>query len=229
MKKSTTLVWLGLFLLDAVLHLVSTQIEGQLFNQVTKALLMPLLIVYAITKKSIIAPRLKRSLVIALLFSWVGDILLALPVSGYFIPGLAAFLVGHVVYIVAYGYASATYPLKVIWHRWWYSLPIVGYGFSFIAWLLPKLPSGLEIPVVLYALVITVMLLAAAGRGKYTHPTSFIFVLLGAVFFALSDSMIAINRFVNPLEQGSLLIMSTYILGQWLITEGLLRHPSPAE
>lgn len=229
MKKTITRLFFALFVIDAGLHLLSTQLDGGSFNYITKVLLMPLLGAYALNKESYTASRIKISLGLALFFSWIGDALLGFSGDIYFLSGLGSFLVGHVIYIFAYGYASGTYPLKIIWKRWWYWLPIVGYGFSFLAWLWPKLDPAMQYPVAGYAMVLVAMLLAAAGRGKYTHPTSFILVLWGAVSFVLSDSMIAVNRFAEAIPQGSLLIMSTYILGQWMIAEGLLNHPSPAK
>lgn len=190
---------------------------------------MPSLVAYAVVKRSYTSLRLKRSLVLALLLSWAGDVLLTQSGEVFFMAGLSAFLLAHITYVYAYGYSSANYPLKVVWRRWWYWVPIVGYGFSFYAWLFPKIGPDLHVAVGAYSLVLVSMLLAAAGRGKYTHPTSFIFVGIGATLFVVSDSLIAVNRFVEPLQNGQLQIMLTYILGQWLITEGLLRHPSPVD
>lgn len=227
MKNVAGRIWLSLFLLTVGLHLASLVWAGGLWAQVTKALLMPLLGIYAFSKQSHVSARVKGTLLLALGFSWLGDVLLLFTESHFFIMGLGAFLLAHIVYIFSYGYASATYPLKKVWQRWWYYLPILGYGCSFSSYLLPQVPPEMLVPVAAYALVIVTMLLAAAGRGKYTHPTSFILVTLGAVLFVISDSFIAVNKFVDPLPNASLLIMTTYILGQWAITEGLLRHPSP--
>jgi uncharacterized membrane protein YhhN len=40
----------------------------------------------------------------------------------------------------------------------------------------------------------------------------------------LSDSLLAINKFMKPLPLASLAIMTTYILAQYLIVEGFIAH-----
>jgi len=88
--------------------------------------------------------------------------------------------------------------------------------------LLPTL-GELKIPVGVYAVTISAMLVmafrvyfSAKDPGKYL-------VLLGAVSFVVSDSLLAVNKFHFELQYASLLIMSTYLLAQFGITLGVLR------
>jgi uncharacterized membrane protein YhhN len=72
--------------------------------------------------------------------------------------------------------------------------------------------------------VLTLMVLNAVFRYGRTSSAGFWFALAGAVLFMISDSLLAINKFMNPLPQASLFIMLTYIAAQYLIVEGILRH-----
>jgi uncharacterized membrane protein YhhN len=48
-------------------------------------------------------------------------------------------------------------------------------------------------------------------------------VALGAGFFMLSDTLLAINRFVSPLPMSQVWVLSTYYVAQVLIVVGMLR------
>jgi uncharacterized membrane protein YhhN len=64
------------------------------------------------------------------------------------------------------------------------------------------------------------MFLFATLRQQVTTK-SYSQVLNGAAFFVISDSLIAIHKFVMPIPYDSVFIMPTYVLAQWLITQGI--------
>ena len=95
------------------------------------------------------------------------------------------------------------------------------YLFGFLYFLWDKL-GVMKIPVIIYALVISTMLLVAI-KGYFTwNSKSGKLLLIGAVFFVLSDSILAINKFYVPIYLSSFWIMSTYITAQFLIVKGVL-------
>jgi len=96
-------------------------------------------------------------------------------------------------------------------------------GTGLVTVLFPHL-GNLQIPVMVYALVITLMSLQALFRYGYTSKPSFILVFCGAISFMISDSLLAINKFMQPLPLSGLAIMLTYLLAQYLIVEGVLKH-----
>jgi uncharacterized membrane protein YhhN len=167
----------------------------------------------------------KRNLVIAALaFSWLGDVLLLF--KGFFVFGLGAFLVAHIFYIWAF---SIDHPVKNISRRY-HILPkiiILVYGIVLIRYLFPYLPATLKIPVSAYAITILTMVLAALNRIKAVPIQSGQLVLVGAILFVLSDSMIAVSNFVQPFPMSGMAIMLTYAIGQYFIVKGLLINPNP--
>lgn len=181
---------------------------------VTKPLLMPLLVGFFISsytgKNSI-----KKWIIGALVFSWVGDTVLMLQdVDGmYFIIGLVAFLLAHVAYIVSFtrlkSTASATGKRIIIVLFVVYSSILV-----FVLW------SGLgdmKLPVILYATILTAM----GSLGVIKNTSSYPLITFGVLFFVASDSILAINKFLFEVPYNGVLIMSTYILAQWLIVKGV--------
>jgi len=86
--------------------------------------------------------------------------------------------------------------------------------------------NEMKIPVIIYALVISLMLWSSIIRRGHTSQISFRLVFTGSIFFILSDTMLALNKFWQPLPVSGFLIMSTYMLAQYLIVLGLLKHIS---
>jgi hypothetical protein len=68
------------------------------------------------------------------------------------------------------------------------------------------------------------MLIAAFNRKNMVTPVSFTWVFIGALFFVFSDSCIAINLFYKPFASARAVIMSTYIMAQFLIISGVLKQ-----
>jgi uncharacterized membrane protein YhhN len=90
------------------------------------------------------------------------------------------------------------------------------------------LPVELRVPVAVYVLVISLMAAQAIGRaaamqGEANKRAAW-GVALGALLFMLSDSLLAINRFVTPLPLAELWVLVSYYAAQFLI----VRHMMPA-
>jgi uncharacterized membrane protein YhhN len=81
---------------------------------------------------------------------------------------------------------------------------------------------GMKIPVIVYSAVIIAMLAAALNRYDAVLSKSYIMVLWGAIFFVISDSVLAVNRFRRPFRLHQLFVMLTYIAAQYLIISGYL-------
>jgi uncharacterized membrane protein YhhN len=78
------------------------------------------------------------------------------------------------------------------------------------------------LPEVIYLLVIETMGLTAWLRREYQSLNAYLLTFLGAILFIISDSTIAFNKFVQPFDYANVVIMVTYILGQFLIIEGMI-------
>lgn len=208
---------IGLIHLTAILLAIDDWITW------TKPLLMPAL-AFVVWQRSLRPPSIfGRWLLIALFFSWVGDILLLpLPVEGSFLIGLGFFFCAQVTYIRLFWQASAkkqsSNPLVIFW-----ALPFLFYGAGILLYLWPKLQSSLRIPVLMYSVALVGMGVFAARLGFYFRERYTLQLLIGASLFIISDTLIALTRFAGWAIPGSpFWIMSTYWLAQGLIVYGLI-------
>ena len=150
----------------------------------------------------------------ALLLGSIGDLFLALP-FGLFVYGLTAFLFGHLVYITLW-LRHWKKPLNFTFHQKLISAILLFFTAFMLGFLLP-LEGGLTIPVAVYMVVITAMAISAVLAGFSCN-----WIVLGAILFVISDTLIALGRFkhlVTGLTSG-FLVWSTYYAAQYLITMG---------
>lgn len=169
------------------------------------------------------------SLLFALGFSCLGDSFLMYEHFGpiYFMLGLGSFLIAHITYIIVYKHhvhQSNGDELMGI-HRVRLAFPIILAGSGLLIVLFPHL-GELKLPVVIYSVILILMVLNALFRYNRTSSASFWFVFSGALLFMVSDSLLALNKFLMPIPFSGITIITTYIAAQFLIVEGLLRHPA---
>jgi uncharacterized membrane protein YhhN len=190
---------------------------------ITKSLIIPILAPILYINFRQFERRSNLLMLAALFFSWAGDIILEIPsINGnLFIPGLGCFLVAQVMYFTVF----ITTPGKnaILGNRFYLLIPVILSGAGLVYYLYDDLGS-MRIPVILYAIVILSMLAGAVNRVEKVNRISYWLILSGAVLFVISDSSIAINKFSYPFTASGFLIMSTYILAQFLIVTGYLRQ-----
>jgi uncharacterized membrane protein YhhN len=166
---------------------------------------------------------------LGILFSLAGDVFLMLSYARFsdrwFIPGLIAFLLAHVSYII--GLNTHLLDVSPIW-----SLGIAVILALTAARILRRVLTGvrqkglwrLVRPVGIYGMVITLMLLSALltlNSSTWTTSASAL-VALGATLFYFSDILLAWNKFVSPLKLDRLANMIPYHLGQFALVAGVI-------
>jgi uncharacterized membrane protein YhhN len=152
-------------------------------------------------------------IIVGLLFSLAGDILLMLPYH-LFLFGLIAFLIAHIWYILAFSSGR-----KVQFWRW-SLLFFLSYGIFIFLVLFPSV-GKLKLPVLMYVLVILIMGWQAYERWNEKREVADLLAFCGALFFILSDTVLAINRFIESFAWGRVLNLSTYFMAQWLIARSI--------
>lgn len=168
--------------------------------------------------------RFRNLLLTGFVFSLIGDVLLMFQIAGqnFLIGGLIAFLVAHLCY--ATGFISDMFD-KRPWSQHWgqlaFSTLIVVYGAEFF--IINRFDFGsLYFPVMIYCMAIVIMGVNAVMRDKYKNPKGYLKVVIGAVFFIISDSLLATNLFITPIPFSGPLILGTYVIAQYLIATGCL-------
>lgn len=209
-----------LFSMIALIQIMYVGIGREELRIFTKPLIIPLLgltYYYSLEKK----PSLfKDAILLALFFSWLGDILLLN--ESMFVPGLISFLTAHIFYIYFFARTNsgqASYfklrPVMLI--------AVLAYLIEFMYLLWPSL-GAMKIPVLLYGITISTMLSAAIWQYQKLDDRTSLFMIIGATFFVTSDSILAVNKFSSPFETAGIFIMTTYILAQLFIVLGAIRY-----
>jgi uncharacterized membrane protein YhhN len=81
----------------------------------------------------------------------------------------------------------------------------------------------MKLPVMIYGLTISVMLVMAMHLTRIKDSSFGRIVFLGALLFIISDSILAFNKFYRQWDAGSIMIMLSYGLAQLFIVFGMSR------
>jgi len=175
----------------------------------------------------LLAKNRSAAVLLAILFSFAGDVALMFESidARYFMGGLLAFMIAHIAYIMAYRKHQNTRQDEGVQgiQKIRFAFPIVLAGSGLVVILYPTL-GALRLPVIIYALVLVLMVLNALFRYGRTSPQSFWMVFAGAILFMISDSILALDKFLTPISHAGTLIMATYATGQFLLVQGLSDH-----
>jgi alkenylglycerophosphocholine/alkenylglycerophosphoethanolamine hydrolase len=147
---------------------------------------------------------------IGLLFGLAGDVFL-LPQVDQFLAGLGAFLIGHCFYIAAFLLMDLAF------------IGIVGgcaagvVLLTYLGWpIIKKVRGGpYGVPVIAYLAVVLVLVVVATATHRWP-------IAAGGVFFAVSDGLLGLDRFVRPAPYRRVLVHMLYHLGQAGFVVGLV-------
>jgi uncharacterized membrane protein YhhN len=151
---------------------------------------------------------------VALVLCWVGDVFLIPKGAGtLFLVGLVSFLLGHVGFMLAFALREPD-PLWMAAA----ALLVLPPARAVLNWLRPHVSARMRAPVVAYVIVISLMLVTAAGAAAATGHSA---IAVGALCFYLSDLHVARHRFVSasfwnkswglPLYYGAQLILASTV------------------
>jgi uncharacterized membrane protein YhhN len=155
--------------------------------------------------------------IVGLVLGGVGDVALLGKSSRAFLAGLAAFLFGHIAYVVAF--AQLAPPGSWLDVR---ALVPVAAGGGALAYLWPYLGT-MRVPVIAYVLAIVTMVAAAlaAARVATVPHASRVLLLVGAALFFASDLAVARDRFLGASFVNRAWGLPAYFAGQLLIAWSL--------
>ncbi|MFM9909290.1 MAG: lysoplasmalogenase [Chitinophagaceae bacterium] len=213
---------LYLFVADLITEIIAIYYNLTNVRLFTKPLLMISNGLF-IWQQVIVDKKIKLFLLFAIGFSLVGDIFLLFEKSNNsnFIFGLVSFLLAHIFYILLFLHARKSHLPKRRWNPFFITVILVYVAILFYI-LGPNL-RALKIPVLIYSLILSFMLIAAYHSFNFITQTGGRWVITGAFFFVVSDSLLAINKFYTPLAFASIAIMITYAMAQLFIAIGITK------
>ena len=148
---------------------------------------------------------------VALLFAWLGDVFLLF--DSKFLFGLGAFLMMQMIYTSLFFQEPNYFGRRELL-----------YGTSLIVaiastlYFIGSTLGSLYLPVLIYSSAIGLMSLAAFSRDQ--RGAGYRLVYLGTLLFIVSDAVLAINQFADSIPFGGIIVMSTYLTAQYLISYG---------
>ncbi len=152
---------------------------------------------------------------VALVLSLVGDVALLVRESRpALLVGMAAFLLGHVAFVIAF----LTRGLDVTWGAGALGVLLVP-SFAAARWLAPHLPPPFVLPVAAYTAVVTTMAGAAVGAAAHAGEVS---VAVGAVMFYVSDLAVARDVFVEKTFWNKAWGLPLYFAGQLVLAASVI-------
>jgi uncharacterized membrane protein YhhN len=215
-------IWVLAFLAALMTDIAGIVAGNEWVQWISKPLILPFLFGYFYSEINTVSNPLKKWIYFALFFSWAGDVLLMFQGMKdlFFLLGLSAFLLAHIFYILFFHFVRIR---EKIAGNGWYLLFILIYYSVLMRKLSPFL-GELTIPVRVYGLVISIMLLMAMHMTSLRVKKAGWSMLAGAALFVLSDSVLAINKFYQAFELSGLIIMLTYGAAQYFIVKGAIEY-----
>jgi len=219
MPKSAWIIGFSFLLLA---NLTSVYLSNDTLRTVSKPLLIPVLAIYFLTQTRGVVTSLKAWIMLALGFSWLGDILLMFEASNslFFLLGLSAFFVAQVFYIVFFHNIRMR---EYIRGNALLLLVVIVYYFVLISIISPHL-GDLKLPVRIYGVVLSFMVMLAMHTMFGKNKTAGRWMTIGAILFVASDSLLAFNKFYSSFNYAGVMIMLTYGLAQLFITGGAAKY-----
>lgn len=197
-----------LILTMSILYIFIIPHEPLTFKLFFKLIPMVLIIIYAFYQ----TPKQKTAvhwlILIGLFFCSIGD-----GTIPWFIVGLSAFLIGHLFYLT--GFIS----------RWkcskWRLASIIPIGIY--AWLVGnELVQAIAHSEDTYLVIPVIVYITAIGSmAWFAIMTGNVFASIGSILFVISDSILAWNMFVSPVNYEHVFVMVTYYAAQFLIAHSL--------
>ena len=180
-----------------------------------KSFLIPCLAFFLYNLKN---RRAKLFLLGSILFSAQGDCFLIFNGKLFFLFGLGSFLMAHVFYCLIMVNYFENY--SFFGKNKGYVVFLLVYLLVFMTFLSPYL-GDLFFPVLLYATVLAMMVFLALSLNVQFHGKH-ILIVLGAIFFLISDSLLGVSIFYQNFYKSHFFIMLTYLLAQSLLVYGLV-------
>lgn len=217
-------IFLAIFIFISAAHLLFIVLQKENPRRISKALIVPLLIALYIsaTENPLVSP------ILALVFGWIGDILLINKRRRLnFKLGLASFLLGHICYIFTFinylkSAASdandAVFKFNTTAALIFIPLAIV-LGILMLKFIKPN--KEMLLPVIIYLIGIQTMCFWAFELFVCIPKLGGALIFSGSLCFIISDTILGYYTFRKLKRVGAVLIMFFYILAQAGIILGL--------
>ena len=208
------MITFGIYCVIGIINLASAFFFKEGLRKISKCCLMPALLVFYLFG----AGQIFFPVIAAIIFSWAGDILLInKDKQAFFKLGLAAFLVSHIFYIIAFLTLSGRINVLALVVSVVIAVPVT------VAILkLLNAQAPMKIPVAAYAVVIMLMSISALQLMLARPSFAGILIFVASMVFLFSDTCMAYLLFHGKPKYFNLITMIPYIIAQGGIIMGLV-------
>ena len=210
-----TIVPVMICIASAILYVVAEWLRWRTIRWVAKLTASTAFVILAVANGATDSAY-GRLVLLALIFSWVGDALLLSLQSSFLLAGIAVFFLAH----VAFSSAFVLQRLEMDWLV--ISLAVLSAGaLAILRWLWKYLATPHKIAVPAYLVAITLMTsFAVAASAASMSPL----LATAAITFTASDISVARNRFVGRSVANKIWGVPLYYLAQLLFAVSVLSN-----
>ena len=203
----TRLFLTGLILFFGFIYIFIIPEDPVGFKIFMKLIPMALIIILVLQTKTAFSNTYQKWILFGLFVCMIAD-----AVIYWFLPGLITFFFGHLLLIIAF---------RHIWRQQipkWVAFILLFYG-ALMAILL--VGSQIKAGEIILAFAILAYITVILIMGWHAIATRLPLAIIGAIFFMISDSILAIDRFIEPLPFRDALVMGTYYFAQFMIAKSV--------
>ena len=209
--------FLTVFIIAGSVHLIASLKHNDRLRGISKVFILSSLLGWYCFR----AAEINAAVVLALLFSWLGDIFLIPKGIKWFTAGGISFMISHFFFILSYLPQinfSAVPPLWIVLAALIYAVAVF---FEFKA-LKPYILKSIFVPMIVYLIINGAMNCFAFYQMLSMPCAATVLIFVGAALFFCSDAVLFFVRFnKNTRWKSHFVPMLTYILSEFLITLGL--------
>ena len=216
-------LFLVLLAIATVIHLIDSWHDDSKKRCRTKPFLLIFILLYYIFS----ADSASWVLICALITSWIGDILLMGKGNKWFISGGISFMLSHFFFIAVYAINVFLHPLDGI--IWWIVIPAAVIYLTVALFIVRALkstaPKMMLVPMYIYLICNSAMNIFSLIQLMTFRSPGAVIAYIGAVLFFISDCTLYLVRYYkneNIIFKKHFTVMLTYVLGELLITQGIL-------
>ena len=208
------------FILVSVLEIVGVLFKIPMLVLIFKPLiLLSLIALYAVS-----VSKRNEIYILALIFSFFGDVFLIFDGELFFMVGLVSFLISHLIFIkIVVNRLQKSTVSSVV-----FSVAPFLILLLFLIFFLKPYLNELLFPVIIYGITISIFGMVSLLDYLNTKTKKALFMFIGAIIFICSDGLLAINKFYSANAIFAVLVMITYIIAQYFICKSMILESNKA-
>jgi uncharacterized membrane protein YhhN len=203
-----------LFGLTAAVHVFAVQCEKYMIRVISKMCVMPIVILFYGFNSDCFS----AALMLAMIFSWCGDMFLVSRKRIWLYAGIISFLAAHIMYIFVFN----TLITKLNSFIFVFSLLLI----LIIEYFLIKklnIPNIYKFLIIIYGIIVGFLLVFSVQVFIHYKNEGGVFLAAGSLLFFISDALLAYFNTAKPMTKNALTsVMITYIAAQACIIFGLI-------